>query len=151
MGPTRTFCVVAVMGLALGSAGWGQEDRPPGPPGHPMDPLTRDEYRRTAEILRQAGRVGSPPSFTPSPPTSCPRPTSWRGGPNRSIAGTDIVLWYTLGFRHIAAAEDWPVLPTKWRSVVLRPFNFFDHNPAINLRRPTPGDQAAADRAKSDG
>lgn len=25
------------------------------------------------------------------------------------------------------------MLPTRWRSIVLRPFNFFDRNPAIDL------------------
>jgi primary-amine oxidase len=55
---------------------------------------------------------------------------------NRSIEATDLVVWYTMGFRHVTAAEDWPVLATKWSSVTLRPFNFFDRNPTINLRSP---------------
>jgi len=41
---------------------------------------------------------------------------------NRSIEETDVVLWYTLGFHHITAAEDWPVLPSHPKSVTLRPF-----------------------------
>jgi primary-amine oxidase len=52
---------------------------------------------------------------------------------NRSIHETDIVLWYTLGFHHITAAEDWPVLPSHPKSVTLRPFNFFDRSQVINL------------------
>lgn len=55
---------------------------------------------------------------------------------NRSIEKTDLVAWYTMGFRHVTAAEDWPVLATKWSSVTIRPFNFFDRNPTINLRSP---------------
>jgi primary-amine oxidase len=55
---------------------------------------------------------------------------------NRSIDSTDLVLWYTLGFHHITAAEDWPVLPAHARSVTLRPFNFFDRSQVINLTPP---------------
>lgn len=55
---------------------------------------------------------------------------------NRSIDGTDLVLWYTLGFHHITAAEDWPVLPAVSQSVTLRPFNFFDRSQVINLPPP---------------
>ena len=51
---------------------------------------------------------------------------------NRSIDGEDIVLWYTLGFHHVTAAEDWPVLPSHPKSVTLRPFNFFDRSQVIN-------------------
>ncbi len=53
---------------------------------------------------------------------------------NRPIENTDLVVWYTIGFHHVTASEDWPVLPMMWHSVLLRPFNFFDRNPAINLR-----------------
>ena len=51
---------------------------------------------------------------------------------NRSIDGKDLVVWYTLGFHHITAAEDWPVLPSHPKSVTLRPFNFFDRSQVIN-------------------
>ncbi|MGF1475792.1 MAG: primary-amine oxidase [Geminicoccaceae bacterium] len=51
---------------------------------------------------------------------------------NRTIENTDLVLWYTLGFHHITAAEDWPVLPSHPKSVMIAPHNFFDRNPIIN-------------------
>jgi primary-amine oxidase len=52
---------------------------------------------------------------------------------NRDILDEDIVLWYTLGFHHIPSAEDWPVYNLGWNSVTLRPYNFFDENPAMDL------------------
>jgi primary-amine oxidase len=51
------------------------------------------------------------------------------------IDGADLVLWYTLGFRHVTRAEDWPAMPTVWHSFRLRPFNFFDASPAMDVPR----------------
>lgn len=56
---------------------------------------------------------------------------------DRSISNTDIVAWYTMGFHHIPRMEDWPVMPTHWATMELRPFNFFSHNPAISLAEET--------------
>ena len=47
------------------------------------------------------------------------------------IEDTDLVAWYTLGFHHVTAAEDWPILPGHKASVMLKPHNFFDRNPTI--------------------
>ena len=52
---------------------------------------------------------------------------------NRPIGNTDIVAWYTLGFHHSPRAEDWPVMPVMWHDLVLRPFDFFPQNPALDL------------------
>ena len=52
---------------------------------------------------------------------------------NRSIANTDIVGWYTLGFHHIPRVEDWPVMPAMWHSFHIRPFHFFSGNPVLDL------------------
>jgi primary-amine oxidase len=54
---------------------------------------------------------------------------------NRPVRNTDLVLWYTLGFHHVVRAEDWPVLSTELSSFELRPFDFFQRNPALDLPR----------------
>lgn len=52
---------------------------------------------------------------------------------NRPIENTDIVVWYTIGLHHVVRAEDWPVLPTEVSSFQVRPFDFFEQNPALDL------------------
>ena len=52
---------------------------------------------------------------------------------NRPIRNTDIVLWHTIGMHHMVRAEDWPVMPILWHSFELRPFDFFNRNPALDL------------------
>lgn len=52
---------------------------------------------------------------------------------NRSIADADIVVWYTIGFHHIARPEDWPILPMELHGFDLKPAAFFDRNPALDL------------------
>jgi primary-amine oxidase len=51
---------------------------------------------------------------------------------NRSIAATDVVLWYTFGMHHVVRAEEWPVMPVLWHEFALRPFDFLDRNPALD-------------------
>lgn len=63
----------------------------------------------------------------------------WLGLPeyiadNEQLENTDIVGWATMGFHHVPMAEDWPVMPSKVDEIVLKPRNFFDRNPAIDLR-----------------
>lgn len=53
---------------------------------------------------------------------------------DRAIRNQDIVLWVNMGMHHLTRAEDLPVMPTIWHSFTLRPHNFFDRNPAIDLR-----------------
>ncbi len=55
---------------------------------------------------------------------------------DRPIANRDIVAWYTVGFHHITAMEDWPVMPTHWFGFTLMPHNFFAGNPALTIPDP---------------
>jgi primary-amine oxidase len=52
---------------------------------------------------------------------------------NRPIANTDVVLWYVFGIHHITRPEDWPIMPVDTVSFWLKPFGFFDRNPALDV------------------
>jgi primary-amine oxidase len=52
---------------------------------------------------------------------------------DRSLVGTDVVLWYTFGVTHFARPEDWPVMPVEYTGFLLSPFGFFDRNPALDV------------------
>ena len=52
---------------------------------------------------------------------------------NRPVADTDIVLWYTVGMHHMVRAEEWPVMSVLWHDFLLRPFDFNDGNPALDI------------------
>ncbi|HVH79626.1 MAG TPA: tyramine oxidase, partial [Stellaceae bacterium] len=52
---------------------------------------------------------------------------------HRSVSAADIVLWVTMGFRHVPRPEDWPVMATMWHSLSLVPDGFFDQDPAVGV------------------
>ncbi|MED3909533.1 stalk domain-containing protein [Peribacillus simplex] len=52
---------------------------------------------------------------------------------NGSIDNTDNVVWMTTGATHIARAEEWPMMPTEWVHAMLKPWNFFDRTPTLDL------------------
>ena len=52
---------------------------------------------------------------------------------DRPIRDRDVVVWHTIGMHHLPRSEDWPVMPTMWYGFELRPFDFFDRNPALDL------------------
>jgi len=56
---------------------------------------------------------------------------------DRSVAATDIVLWYVFGHNHVPRLEDWPVMPVSSLGFALKPDGFFERNPALDL--PPPG------------
>jgi primary-amine oxidase len=53
---------------------------------------------------------------------------------NEPLVDTDVVLWYTMGLAHAARAEEWPVMPVNRAGFRLVPHNFFDRNPALDVR-----------------
>ncbi|QRR36430.1 primary-amine oxidase [Hydrogenophaga sp. YM1] len=55
---------------------------------------------------------------------------------DQPIVGTDNVVWLTTGTTHVARAEEWPIMPTEWVNVLLKPWNYFDETPTLNLSRP---------------
>jgi primary-amine oxidase len=55
---------------------------------------------------------------------------------NRPIEDTDVVVWHTFGGTHISRPEDWPVMPVEMVGFTLKPFGFFDRNPALDLAPP---------------
>ncbi len=57
---------------------------------------------------------------------------------DRPLEGEDVVLWYTFGSHHVPRLEDWPVMPVVYCGFQLRPFGFFDQNPALDVPPPHP-------------
>lgn len=53
---------------------------------------------------------------------------------DENIVNTDIVVWMTTGTTHVARAEEWPIMPTEWVYTMLKPWNFFDQTPTLNLK-----------------
>ncbi|WP_373230072.1 primary-amine oxidase [Cohnella sp.] len=52
---------------------------------------------------------------------------------DQSIVNTDNVVWLTTGTTHVARAEEWPIMPTEWVYAMLKPWNFFNNTPTLNL------------------
>lgn len=56
----------------------------------------------------------------------------------RTVRNTDVVLWYVFGIHHITRPEDWPVMPVDVVRFELKPFGFFDRNPALDVEPSAP-------------
>lgn len=50
-----------------------------------------------------------------------------------SLDGADLVLWHTFGLTHFPRTEDWPIMPVDTCGFVLRPHDFFDRNPTLDV------------------
>lgn len=83
-----------------------------------VTPYVPDERRAAGEYPNQhAGGDGLP---------------RWTAA-DRSLVGTDVVLWHTFGVTHVPRPEDWPVMPVERCGFSLLPVGFFDQNPALDV------------------
>lgn len=55
---------------------------------------------------------------------------------DRPLQDEDLVLWYTVGMNHIVPPEDWPVAPVHRAGFAMKPWGFFDRNPALDVPMP---------------
>lgn len=51
-----------------------------------------------------------------------------------NVRNEDIVIWHTFGSTHIPRIEDWPVMPCEKMTVGLKPVNFFERNPGLDVK-----------------
>jgi primary-amine oxidase len=58
---------------------------------------------------------------------------------NRPVRDTEIVVWHCFATTHVPRPEDWPVMPVDYAGFQLKPFGFFDRNPALDLPSPHGG------------
>ncbi|KLJ12510.1 primary-amine oxidase [Blastomyces silverae] len=52
---------------------------------------------------------------------------------NENTLDADVVIWSVFGLTHNPRVEDWPVMPIEKMEVHLRPADFFDRNPALDV------------------
>jgi primary-amine oxidase len=50
-----------------------------------------------------------------------------------NVEDEDVVLWSVFGLTHNPRVEDWPVMPIETLQVNLRPSDFFEMNPSIDV------------------
>ncbi|OAA57834.1 copper amine oxidase 1 [Akanthomyces lecanii RCEF 1005] len=50
-----------------------------------------------------------------------------------SVENGDVVVWAVFGFTHSPRVEDWPVMPAERFTLHLRPVDFFNSNPALDV------------------
>jgi primary-amine oxidase len=108
------------------------------------------QFDPSSPVLARAGVIGHTLWVTPQHPEerwpAGEFPTQGAGGgtpggaglpewtaADRPIENTDVVLWYVFGIHHVPRPEDWPVMPVDTISFWLKPFGFFDRNPALDV------------------
>ena len=55
---------------------------------------------------------------------------------DRPVENTDLVVWHCFVAHHVPRPEDWPVMPCSYVGFHLKPFGFFDGNPALDAPLP---------------
>lgn len=56
---------------------------------------------------------------------------------NEDVRNQDIVVWHTFGMTHNPRVEDFPVMPVEVITVSLKPADFFEFNPALDVPQST--------------
>lgn len=108
--------------------------------GHGGTLLDEDDFKRARFIKHQLWLTAYDPDElyasgdTPNQNSGKPGLPKYIND-DEGLTDTDIVLWHTVSHHHAPRAEDWPVMPVEWLSFELRPENFFDRNPSLDLRR----------------
>lgn len=49
------------------------------------------------------------------------------------VRDTDVVVWSVFGLTHNPRVEDWPVMPVEIHQIHLKPADFFEANPSIDV------------------
>lgn len=52
---------------------------------------------------------------------------------NEDVENNDVVVWNVFGLTHNPRVEDWPVMPVEIHQLHLRPADFFERNPALDV------------------
>jgi primary-amine oxidase len=89
-----------------------------------VTPYSADERRAAGEYPNQHEGGDGLPRWTAA---------------DRTVEGTDVVLWYSFGVTHFVRPEDWPVMPVEYSGFLLSPVGFFDRNPALDVPPSTNG------------
>jgi len=55
---------------------------------------------------------------------------------NENIKNKDIVIFHTFGLTHIPRVEDFPIMPVEGCGFTLKPYNFFNQNPGLDVPPP---------------
>jgi len=52
---------------------------------------------------------------------------------NENVENDDVVVWNVFGLTHNPRVEDWPVMPVEIHQLELKPADFFERNPALDV------------------
>ncbi|RMZ75133.1 hypothetical protein DV737_g5451, partial [Chaetothyriales sp. CBS 132003] len=66
-----------------------------------------------------------------------------------NVENEDVVVWNVFGLTHNPRVEDWPVMPMEKHEIHLRPADFFDRNPALDV--PGKTNETSVEVGASDG
>ncbi|QLD13260.1 primary-amine oxidase [Microbacterium oleivorans] len=66
-----------------------------------------------------------------------------------TIEPAELVLWHTFGLTHFPRLEDWPIMPVDSCGFTLKPHDFFDRNPTLDVPASTTSCSCAHEAAGS--